>query len=90
MQLDRESIGMSIEAANALRSALLGLKVMHDCGWLHRDLKPANIGLIGRPCRSVLLDLSTSRRIQAGGLLRPVPGTVGTINYLAPELELED
>jgi len=66
-----------------------GVKVMHDGRWLHRDLKPTNIGLIG-PLRSVLLDVGTSRHIQAGGSLRPEPGTVGTVGYLAPELELED
>lgn len=66
-----------------------GVKVMQDGRWLHRDLKPTNIGLIG-PLRSVLLDVGTSRHIQAGGSLRPEPGTVGTVGYLAPELELED
>ena len=81
---------MTIEAATAFRAALLGVKVMHDGRWLHRDLKPTNIGLIGKPLRSVLLDVGTSRHIQAGGSLRPEPGTVGTIGYLAPELELED
>ncbi|KAK3349739.1 kinase-like domain-containing protein [Lasiosphaeria hispida] len=84
------SNGMTIEAAAAFRAALLGVKVMHDGRWLHRDLKPTNIGLIGKPLRSVLLDVGTSRHIQAGGSLRPEPGTVGTVGYLAPELELED
>jgi serine/threonine protein kinase len=39
---------------------------------------------------SVLLDVGTSRHIQAGASLQPKPGTVGTVGYLAPELELED
>ncbi|KAF2812792.1 kinase-like protein [Mytilinidion resinicola] len=82
--------GMTIEAATAFRDALLGVKVMHDGRWLHRDLKLTNIGLIVNPLRSVLLDVGTSRHIQAGGSLRPEPGTVGTIGYLAPELELDD
>jgi serine/threonine protein kinase len=81
---------MTIESATAFRAALLGVKVMHDRRWLHCDLKPTNIGLIGKLLRSVLLDVGTSRHIQAGGSLRPEPGTVGTIGYLAPELELED
>jgi serine/threonine protein kinase len=80
---------MTIEAATAFRAALLGVKVMRDGSWLHRDLKPANIGLIGKPIRSVLLDVGTSRHIQEGGSLQPKPGTVGTVSYLAPELELE-
>ncbi|KAK3385780.1 kinase-like domain-containing protein [Podospora didyma] len=84
------SNGMTIEAATAFRAALLGVKVMHDGRWLHRDLKPTNIGLIGKPLRSVLLDVGTSKHIQAGGSLRPEPGTVGTVGYLAPELELGD
>jgi serine/threonine protein kinase len=54
---------MTIEAATAFHTALLGVKVMHDGRWLHRDLKPTNIGLIGKPLRSVLLDISTSRHI---------------------------
>ncbi|KAK3331565.1 kinase-like domain-containing protein [Cercophora scortea] len=82
--------GMTIEAATAFRAALLGVKVMHDGRWLHRDLKPTNIGFIGKPPRSVLLDIGTSTHIRAGGSLRSRPGTVGTIGYLAPELELEE
>lgn len=80
---------MTIEAATAFQAALLGLKVMHDECWLHRDLKPANIGLIGKH-RSVLLDVGTSTHVGAGESLRPEPGTLGTIGYLAPEFELEN
>ncbi|MCJ1309560.1 hypothetical protein MMC25_003220 [Agyrium rufum] len=89
-EFDMGSKGMTIEAATAFRSALLGVKVMHDGCWLHQDLKPSNIGLTGTPRRSVLLDVGTSKRIQAGGSLRPNPGGAGTIGYLAPERELED
>jgi serine/threonine protein kinase len=64
---------MTIEAATAFGAALLGVKVMHDGRWLHRDLKPVNIGLIGRPLRSILLDVGTSRHIYAGGSLPPEP-----------------
>ncbi|KAI0965883.1 kinase-like domain-containing protein [Xylaria arbuscula] len=84
----RGSQGMTMEAAIAFRSALLGVKVMHDKRWVHRDLKPANIGLLDWT-RSVLLDVGTSRHVSADGSLPPSPGTVGTIGYLAPELELE-
>ena len=80
---------MRMEAAAALRDALIGLKAMHDGGWLHRDLKPTNIGIVGTPARSVLLDVGTSAYIQPGAMLQPTPGHVGTVNYLAPELELK-
>jgi serine/threonine protein kinase len=78
---------MTMEAAIAFRSALLGVKVMHNKRWVHRDLKPANIGILSGS--SVLLDVGTSRQIPADERLLSAPGTVGTINYLAPELELE-
>jgi serine/threonine protein kinase len=81
---------MTIESATAFRSALLGLKVMHDAGWLHRDLKPSNIGLISKPLCSVLLDIDTSRHLQAGRMLRSEPGTCGTLGYVAPELEVDN
>ena len=77
-------------AASVFREALLGVKVMHDGDWLHSDLKPPNIGLVGTPLRSVLLDVGSSKHIPAGRSLRPEPGTVGTVGYLAPELELEN
>jgi serine/threonine protein kinase len=86
-ELCRGSQGMTMEAAIALRSALLGVKVMHDKRLVYRDLKPANIGLLRGG--SVLLDVGTFRQIPANGLLPSTPGTVGTIGYLAPELELE-
>ena len=79
---------MTIEAAIAFRTSLLGVKVMHDGGWVHRDLKPANIGLIGRPPRAVLLDVGVSRYIEPGRSLLPNPGHFGTVGYLAPESEL--
>lgn len=86
-KLNRGHKGITLEAAVAFRSALLGVKVMHDKRWAHRDLKPANIGLVSGLC-SVLLDVGTSRHIPADGL-PPKPGNSGTIGYLAPELELE-
>ncbi|KAI1130270.1 kinase-like domain-containing protein [Nemania abortiva] len=85
---NRGSKGMTMEAASVFRDALEGVKVMHDAGWLHRDLKPANIGIIGTPPRGVLLDLGMAMKLQVGGSLPPEPCTVGTINYLAPELEM--
>ncbi|KAF9729841.1 hypothetical protein PMIN01_11774 [Paraphaeosphaeria minitans] len=82
--------GMTVDAATAFRSALLGLKVLHDKDWLHRDLKPPNIGLFDKSLHSVLLDVGTSRHIRRGTMLQPRPGTLGTIGYIAPELELKE
>ncbi|KAI1739753.1 kinase-like domain-containing protein [Xylaria scruposa] len=82
------SQGMTREAATAFRSALLGLKVMHDGGWVHRDLKPSNIGFIKKASRSVLLDTGSSKHINKGEFLEHRPGAAGTINYLAPEFEM--
>jgi serine/threonine protein kinase len=87
---NRDLKGMTVDAAIAFRSALLGLKVLHDEDWVHRDLKPPNIGLFDKSLHSVLLDVGTSRHIQRGTKLQPRSGTLGTIGYIAPELELED
>jgi serine/threonine protein kinase len=81
---------MTMEAAIAFRDALLGLQSMHRGGWMHRDLKPSNIGLIGTPARAVLLDNGTSAHLRPGTLMKPTPGRVGTIGFLAPELEIKD
>ncbi|KAI4266656.1 MAG: hypothetical protein L6R35_006924 [Caloplaca aegaea] len=87
---DRGSKGMTMEAAAAFRDALTGLQVMHNGGWMHRDLKPTNIGLVGTPARAVLLDVDTSAHLPHGTTMKPNPGGVGTVGYLAPELELVD
>ncbi|KAI1742407.1 kinase-like domain-containing protein [Xylaria scruposa] len=79
---------MTREVAIAFRSALLGVKVMHDGGWVHRDLKPSNIGFIKKASRSVLLDTGSSMHINKSEFLQHQPGTVDAIGYLAPELEM--
>lgn len=62
---------------------------MHnDMKMIHRDLKPSNIGVIGTPTRYIPLDNVTSAHLRPG-MLQATPGHVGTINYLAPELEME-
>ena len=82
--------GMTMEAAVAFRDALLGLRDMHHGGWIHRDLKPTNIGLVGTPARTILLDNGTSAYLRPGTMMKPHPGAIGTVGYLAPELEIED
>lgn len=76
---------MSMKGAAAFRDALLGVKFLHDHRWVHGDLKPANIGLP----RSVLLDTDTSMYLESGDMASPTPGSGGTVDYLAPERELE-
>lgn len=80
---------MTIEAARVYRDALLGVKAMHDQGWLHGDLKPPNIGVIGTPQRAVLLDLGNAVHLKPGSTIPPTPGRGGTLGYIAPEREME-
>jgi hypothetical protein len=62
-KLNRGYKGIIIEAATIFRAVLLGVKVIYNRRWLHYDLKLTNIGLIGKPLRSILLDVSISRHI---------------------------
>ena len=90
MQSNRGPKGMKMEAAIAFRDALIALQIMHKGSWMHCDLKPNNIGLIGKPVRAVLLDVGTSAYLQHGTTRKSRPGTLGTVGYLAPELEMEE
>ncbi|KAI1737827.1 kinase-like domain-containing protein [Xylaria scruposa] len=83
------SKGMSIEAATILRDALLGLKFLHDNGWIHKDIKPQNIGVIrGNPPRAVILDVGQAEVLASSATLQATPGSGGTVWYLAPEREM--
>lgn len=79
---------MSIEAAAVFRDALLGLKFMHNHGWVHCDIKPHNIGVISG--RAVLLDVGQAQFLRSGFTLPAQPGRGGTVNYLAPEREMTE
>lgn len=81
---------MKVKTAAAFRDALLGLQCLHHGGWMHRDLKPRNIGLVGTPARAILLDNGTSTHLPPDTMMRSLPGGVGTLGYLAPELEMEE
>ena len=80
-----------MEVATVYRHALLGVRILHRDRWVHGDLKPDNIGVIGtgKSAKGVLLDIGGCIRLGAGGLVPPTPGIGGTVNYLAPESELE-
>ncbi|MCJ1250605.1 hypothetical protein MMC30_007833 [Trapelia coarctata] len=65
-----------------------GLAFLHKHGWIHRDIKRGNLGIVSlKPLRAVILDLGQAIQMQEGALIPHVPGTVGTIPYLAPEME---
>ena len=81
---------MAIDAARVFRDALLGAKALHEQGWLHGDLKPPNIGVIGTPPRAVLLDIGHATHLKLGSTLPPTPGRGGTVDYIAPEREMEN
>jgi serine/threonine protein kinase len=70
--------------------ALLGLNFLHTHNWAHGDLKPGNVGIIDwKNPRVVLLDFGGAVQLPDGGLLPSTPGRGGTVNYLAPERELQ-
>lgn len=68
---------MTMDAAIALRDALMALQTMHNGGWMHRDLKPTNIGVVGSPARAFLLEVATSVHLRHGATsnrCKPQPG----------------
>ena len=71
-----------------IRQCVLGLKEMHEKGWVHCDVKPDNFladdkGLVK------LIDFSIGRKIKTGGLAGLFGGKTkaiqGTRSYMAPE-----
>jgi hypothetical protein len=78
-----------LDKLRLFREALLAVQFMHSHGYMHRDIKPANIGIYNLAAPStVLLDLGCAVN-PASGQVMPTPGCLGTINYLAPEMERE-
>lgn len=64
----------------------LGILAVHDMGWIHRDVKPENLYVVTfDPPRAVVGDFDCATRKESD--LTPRPGQVGTIGWLAPELE---
>ncbi|KAM5429699.1 putative non-specific serine/threonine protein kinase [Microsporum canis] len=76
--------------ASLFHDALLGLNFLHTHNWIHGDLKPGNIGILNNGTRAILLDFGEAVRLEPGERLPTRPGRGGTVNYLAPERELQD
>ncbi len=76
-----------------LEQVLKGVICLHAQNWVHRDLKPANLGVVSvEPPKAVILDLGLAHHIEASDIkvgIQPTPGQVGTVMYLAPEMELQ-
>ena len=71
-----------------IRQCVLGLKEMHDKGWVHCDVKPDNF-LADDNGVVKLIDFSIGRKIKSGGLAGLFGGKPkaiqGTRSYMAPE-----
>lgn len=67
---------------------LQGVCALHSDGFIHRDIKPANWGVVEfsmTDISTVILDYGHATRATA---CEPKKGSVGTIAYLAPEMEV--
>lgn len=71
-----------------IRSCAMGLKHMHDNGWIHCDVKPDNF-LADEQANVKLIDFSIGVREKKGGLSGLLGGRPkairGTRSYMAPE-----
>jgi len=83
-RLDREGTLSPAEAEGLARDLLDVLATAHGAGIVHRDLKPANIRL-GVDGQVRLLDFG-SARLDAASQLTATGTSVGTPDYMAPEL----
>ncbi|KAM5448274.1 hypothetical protein McanCB49686_007235 [Microsporum canis] len=77
--------------ANLFYDALIGLNFLHSNNWVHGDIKPGNIRILdGNTPRVVLLDFGGAVHLTPERQLPATPGRGGTVNYLAPERELQN
>ena len=74
----------------AFHQILLGIRALHLTGFIHRDIKPGNLGIVKLSITEisvVILDYGQAVRSQS---CKPTPGKIGTIPYLAPEMEVKE
>jgi serine/threonine protein kinase len=80
-----------LDKLQLFRDALLGVQFLHSHYWIHTDLKPENIGIVFKDTERhvVLLDIGDAIKTSPGKLVAASPGFGGTVNYIAPERELQ-
>jgi hypothetical protein len=67
----------------ALRQLVVGLRALHEAGFVHRDVKPSNV-MVTREGRVVILDFGLVTTLDPSRQ-SSVNGPIGTVEYMAPE-----
>jgi serine/threonine protein kinase len=71
----------------AFAQLLQGIDALHSAGFIHRDIKLGNLGVVSiskTDLQIVILDYGQTIRASR---CDPKPGAIGTVPYLAPEME---